>query len=158
MFRSQAPSSPGQRGDEGKHPAQYFRQCVIFIRDNDIVTGGGSGLCLCSRLNVVCCFSAALFFTESATAQETAKSVDETRTESSEDLEDGSRQRQIKREPEEANNASHEQQPLSQQTAMQGLAGLQGGPGSPVMQLPTEELKKKGEHSTHNGYSPSVLH
>lgn len=83
--------------------------------------------------------------TESATAQETAKSLDETRTESSEDLEDGARQRPIKREPEEANNTTIDQQPLPQQTPVQGLPGLQGGPGSPVMQLPAEELKKKGE-------------
>ncbi|OQR71356.1 hypothetical protein BIW11_01511 [Tropilaelaps mercedesae] len=84
---------------------------------------------------------------ENATSQETAKSVDETRTESSEDLEDAARHRPIKREPEEGTTTTIGHQTMGQQTSMQGPQGPQG-PGSPVMQLPTEELKKKVSSAT----------
>lgn len=73
------------------------------------------------------------------------KSVDETRTESSEDLEDqAARQRPIKREPEENTTPVTGQQPTGQQTNLQGPQGPQG-PGSPVTQTPTEENRRRGK-------------
>ncbi|XP_022649158.1 zinc finger protein 865-like isoform X1 [Varroa destructor] len=85
---------------------------------------------------------------ENATAQETVKSVDETRTESSEDLEDqAARQRPIKREPEENTTPVTGQQPTGQQTNLQGPQGPQG-PGSPVTQTPTEENRRRVSSAT----------